>query len=74
MDKLCIICDKKASYLVRGTNNAYCSTHAKEFFSDTSYLSTITDEANRLKKMIDERIDQLTEIKEDLEEKQVDKE
>ena len=74
MEKVCIICDKKADYLVRGTNNAYCADHAKEFFSDTSYLSTIKDEANRLKQMIDERIDQFSEIKEDLEKKQVEEE
>jgi hypothetical protein len=74
MEKLCTICDKPAVYMVRGTNIAYCADHAKEFFSDTSYLSTIKDEANRLKKMLDERIDQFSEIKEDLEEKQVEEE
>ena len=44
----CIICDKEAQWFVRGTSNAYCEEHAKEFFSDTSYLASVEEDAQRL--------------------------
>ncbi len=69
MQKYCIICQKPAVYIVRGTNNAYCEEHAKECFGDTSYLASIKEEAERLKKIVDSQIDQLTEVKDGLEQK-----
>lgn len=73
MQKLCIICQKPAVYIIRGTNTAYCEEHAKEFFSDTSYLAEIKDEAQRLKSFVDSQIDQLTEVKEELTQEELSK-
>lgn len=69
MEKKCIICNKKAEYLIKGTNNAYCEEHAEEFFGDTSYLAQVEAEANQLKDALNAQLDQLAEVKAELEKK-----
>jgi len=53
----CIVCDKEAQWCVKGTSTAYCDEHAHEMFSDTSYLSSVEEEAQRLKKVVDAALD-----------------
>ena len=38
MNKKCIICDKNAEFLIKGTNDYYCKDCAEDAFSDLSYL------------------------------------
>jgi len=49
----CIVCDKEAQWCVKGTSTGYCDEHAHEMFSDTSYLASVEEEAQRLKTLVD---------------------
>jgi hypothetical protein len=49
----CIICEKIAPYVVKGTSTFYCEEHAIEFFGDITYLVKAKEEAKRMKELID---------------------
>lgn len=57
MEKKCHICDKPAKFKISGTSDFYCEECAIEFFGDLSCLVEIEQEAKRLKKYLDEKID-----------------
>jgi len=56
MPKKCIICGQEAIYLVKGTNNSYCSDCATDCFSDLSFLQQVEESAEELKQIIKEKI------------------
>lgn len=62
MPKKCIICEGPAEYVIKGTNDYYCPTHAEEYFGDISVLQTVEEQAKLLKEMIRERLDGVDEI------------
>ena len=55
MAKKCIICDAEAIFLIKGSNESYCETCAKEYFSDLSLLQTVEEEAANVKRYIEEK-------------------
>ena len=56
MPKKCIICEKEATYKVKGSSDYYCVECAKENFSDVSFLQKVEEEAQQLKQVIKERM------------------
>ncbi|MEM2115510.1 MAG: hypothetical protein QXD62_00135 [Candidatus Woesearchaeota archaeon] len=46
MQKLCIICQNPAKYMIKGTAIYYCEDCAKEFFEDISYLVPISEDSS----------------------------
>ena len=58
MVKKCIICDVPAEYRIKDSTEFYCEGCAKENFSDISYLQKVVEEAERLKEVIKERLNE----------------
>ncbi len=52
MKKVCVICGEPASYMVKGTSQAYCITCGMDCFSDLSFLQAIEEQAQELKKIV----------------------
>jgi len=61
MGKKCIICNEEASYRIRDISDYYCQDCAEENFGDLSVLVKVEEEAQALKKIIEERIGKNTE-------------
>ena len=58
MVKKCVICGSDASFLIKGLNEPYCKTCAKEFFSDLTLLQTVEEKFAKLKQAIGEKTQQ----------------
>lgn len=56
MTKKCIICRQTAYYQIKDSADYYCRDCAEENFSDVEMLVTVEEEAQRLKKAIDEHL------------------
>ena len=56
MGKKCIICDKPAIYKIKYSADYYCQECAQDNFADLSVLVTVEEEAQRLKKIVAERL------------------
>jgi SLT domain-containing protein len=54
MSKKCIICEEKAEFTIKGSNENYCEECAKENFSDLSLLLKVEEQAQALKKIINQ--------------------
>jgi len=61
MGKKCIICQEEATYRIRDTSDYYCQDCAEENFGDLNVLVKVEEEAQALKKLIEERIGQDSE-------------
>jgi len=72
MPKKCIICNEEAAYKIKDTPDFYCEECAKENFADLDMLVKVEEEAQRLKKVLQEKMDEL--IKEEDRLKQLVKE
>ena len=57
MGKKCIICNKEAVYMIKGTTDYYCEECAEENFGDVSLLLKVEEEAQKLKEFIKEKMD-----------------
>ena len=57
MAKKCIICDENAVYKIRDTADFYCQSCAEDSFADLSVLVTIEEEVQRLKRVVEEKLD-----------------
>lgn len=57
MGKKCIICGEEAKFCIKGSSEYYCQECAEEHFADLSVLQKVEEEAKRLKKVIDDRIE-----------------
>ncbi len=55
MPKKCIICGKEARFYIKGTSDYYCEECAKEHFSDLSLLVGIEEQAEKIKKIVEEK-------------------
>ena len=56
MAKRCSICEKEeATLMVKDSNNYYCKECADENFDDISFLQTVEEQAQKLKKLIEEK-------------------
>ena len=58
MGKKCIICGAEATFCIKGTSDYYCQECAEEHFADLSVLEKVEDEAQKLKKFIDEKMEE----------------
>ena len=58
MNKKCIVCGKEAKYCIKATSDYYCEECAKECFGDLSYLHKVEEQAKKLKKLIDEKVEE----------------
>tara|TARA_B100002003_G_scaffold33264_1_gene28412 strand:- start:416 stop:604 length:189 start_codon:yes stop_codon:yes gene_type:complete len=58
MAKKCIICDGDASFLIKDSNESYCETCAKEYFSDLTLLQTVDEESAKIKQVLEDKIQQ----------------
>ncbi len=66
MTKKCIICDKEAYYKIKDTPDFYCQECAEESFADVAMLVKVEEEAKKLKEALAEKMDDLAEKKEEL--------
>ena len=57
MVKKCIICGEPAVFKIKNTLDYYCQECAEENFSDLSLLQKIEEEAQALKKFVEDKID-----------------
>ena len=58
MAKRCIICDNNAVYKVKDTPDYYCDECAEENFGDISVLIKVEEEAQRLKELLKDKMDE----------------
>ena len=56
MAKKCVDCQERADYKIKDTSEYYCSECAIENFSDLSLLVVLEDEAMKLKRFIESRV------------------
>lgn len=56
MAKKCIICGKPAEFSIKDSSEAYCTECAEENFGDISLLLKIEQEASKLKKFVETKI------------------
>ena len=56
MAKRCIICSEEAEYKIKDTPDYYCKGCAEENFADLTLLVRVEEEVQKLKKFIDEKI------------------
>lgn len=61
MAKKCIICGNEAEFCIKGSSECYCPGCAEEHFGDVNMLMKVEEEAQKLKSMLDEKIDDNTE-------------
>ena len=59
MVKKCIICSEEATHKIKDTSDYYCEECAKENFSDLDLLVTVEEEAQRLKQILKEKMNEL---------------
>jgi hypothetical protein len=59
MPRKCMICGENAVYSIKDSSDFYCEECAKESFSDTELLEKLEDRAKAIKKLVDERIDDI---------------
>lgn len=55
MAKKCIICDGEAKFRIKGLSDFYCEECANSQFSDITLLQSLEEDAQALKKFIDEK-------------------
>jgi len=56
MAKRCIICGEEAEYKIKDTPDYYCKGCAEESFADLSLLVKVEEEAQKLKKFLEEKM------------------
>ncbi len=57
MPKKCIICNQGAIFKIKDTPDFYCQECAEENFSDLSVLVKIEEEAQKLRQVLKEKVD-----------------
>ncbi len=58
MAKKCMICNAPAVFQIKNTTDYYCTDCAEENFADVSVLVKVEEEAQRLKKLVDENVEE----------------
>lgn len=59
MVKRCIVCGEEAKYQIKDTSDYYCEDCAGENFADISMLLEIEGEANHLKELLKQKLDEM---------------
>lgn len=57
MAKKCIICGNEAEFCVKNSSECYCQNCAEEQFGDLDLLVKVEEEAQKLKDMLDEKME-----------------
>jgi hypothetical protein len=57
LGKKCIICRGEAEFCIKGTSDYYCKDCAEEHFDDINVLQKVEEEAQKLKRIINEKIE-----------------
>ncbi|MFH1440080.1 MAG: hypothetical protein ABIG89_05920 [Candidatus Woesearchaeota archaeon] len=57
MGKRCTICGKDAQFAIKDTSDYYCEECAEENFGDVSMLVAVEEKAQKLKAMLDNKIE-----------------
>lgn len=63
--KKCIICGAEAKFCIKGTSDCYCQECAEDNFSDISMLVKVEEEAQAVKRMVDNLLPEKDEDTED---------
>lgn len=61
MAKKCIICGAEAVYKIKDSADYYCADCAEDNFADLSLLVKVEEEAQRLKQVLKEKMDEEAE-------------
>jgi len=61
MAKKCTICSDEAKFKIKDSSDYYCEACAKDYFADVTMLVKVEEEAKKLKKLIEEKYDELDE-------------
>lgn len=56
MPKRCIICGGKANFTIKDSSEFYCEDCAEEQFADISYLQRVEEQAQKIKEIVEEKI------------------
>lgn len=59
MAKRCVVCGEEAKYQIKDTSDYYCEDCAGENFADISMLLRIEEEANRLKELLKNKLEEM---------------
>jgi hypothetical protein len=62
MAKKCSICGDEAKYQVKDSSDFYCRDCAEEQFGDIAMLVRVEDQAVKLKKVVDDRLNEEPEV------------
>ncbi|MBW2987390.1 hypothetical protein KY336_02460 [Candidatus Woesearchaeota archaeon] len=57
MGKKCMICGQEAVYMIKNTSDAYCKDCASDCFSDLSFLQSVEEQAQELKELVKQKIE-----------------
>lgn len=57
MAKKCIICGNDAEYCIKNSSECYCQNCAEEQFGDINMLVRIEEEVQKLKRIVEEKIE-----------------
>ncbi len=68
MVKKCIVCNAEAKFKIKDTSDYYCQECAEDNFADISMLLKVEEEAQRLKEFLKEKVNDLAEKEEELDE------
>ncbi len=55
MGKRCIVCNEIAEYMIKDSSDYYCEECAQENFADLNLLIKVEEEAQQLKKILEEK-------------------
>jgi len=61
MGKKCIICEGEAKFNIKDTSDYYCGDCAAEQFSDVSMLVKVEDQVKKIKKLVEEHEEQISD-------------
>ena len=66
MVKKCMICGEEAIYKIKDTPDYYCPECAEENFSDLDMLVKVEEEAQKLKNLLKEKMEDIVHTEEEL--------
>ncbi|HLD72302.1 MAG TPA: hypothetical protein VJA23_01840 [Candidatus Nanoarchaeia archaeon] len=66
MAKKCILCDGKAKFKIKDSTDFYCQDCAEDSFSDLDLLVKVEEEAQQLKRILQEKMNDLSETEQEL--------
>jgi hypothetical protein len=56
--KKCLICGEEGEYIIKNTSDVYCKDCATDCFSDLSFLQKVEEQAQELKQLVKEKMEE----------------